>query len=354
MKRTISILMIAMMILTCGAFTSFGADAENPANVEHVAAYAGYGSVSVYWTPVSGAEKYIIYKGSSKAAVDTKVAEVKPGSYTKQFTSVKPGKVNGYDNNIPFAGYKYRDANNGKTAYYKVFAVKGGKTSVASPVSGSQRVEYITYDFVLKTNKKLTSHDGKKKTVRFKKGTKLTATGFGGGKFKFYYKVGGKSYYFYCNAISTKKAVAHYNRKSNYSRLSAQNYVNEWGYSSKTGYMIWASLYTQHIYIFKGSKGHWVCIKDFECSSGAARAASPSGAAKFLIKGPGTEAKPGKRAKRHNRKWWSPYSSWNSFHSKLPKQTLGYPASKGCIRCMQDDAYFIYKNIPVYTRVSVM
>ncbi|HBB72608.1 MAG TPA: hypothetical protein DCZ71_08415 [Ruminococcus sp.] len=353
--------------------------------VPRMAVYSGYASVSVYWAPVADAEKYVVVYSTKEAnmadfdnysayhlvvnknmSIDSTIRQNGGLSTAKNFAVKGITKVAApWDANAKV--FKLRLNNTGYKTFFKVYAVrkgKGGKYVISDTAAQSygQRVEYIKYKFTLKRSKKLTSHDGKNKTYTFKKGQTLTASGFGGGKFKFYYKIGTREYYFYCNAIDTKNCSAIYKKSGNYSRLAAENYVNEKGFRSNTGYLIWASLYCQHAYIFKGSRGHWECIRDFEIGSGAAKAASPSGEDKELIAGPGTEAKPGKKYSRsgHGRRYyWNPYSSWNSFHSVkmskagAPLQTLGYPASKGCIRCSLADAKYIY-GMPRHTRVVVM
>ncbi len=317
------------------------------ADVEKLQAASGHGSVSIYWTPVEGAVAYIIAKSTNKNAENFNAENPYKRISGSSLKSVKE----------PFAGYKYTDKNTGKLTYYRVYAVnKNGTKSLASQTVSDSRVEYISYDFVLKKNKKLKSHNatGKQKTKTFKKGTKLHAHAFGGGKYKFYQTIGGKQYIFYCKSIDTKSNKAFYDKKMNYSRLEAENFVNEYKFSSSTKYLVWASLYTQHVYVFTGSTGKWDCVRDFECGSGSAKLASPSGTNKKIIKGPGTDKKPGKKKNRHSRKYWSPFSGWNSFHAKRPDQKLGYPASKGCIRSELADAKYLYDKVPVLSRVVVL
>ena len=356
MKKIISILMIALMMLTSGVLTAFaenGTAINPPATVQ---AHHGYGSVYVYWSQVPEAQYYQVFKAADAGAAvnGAPVATV----YSNNTAQVRKAPWDKNQN-----AFFWKDANSGAQTFYAVYAVAADGTRSAAAVSnGASRVEYIKYKFTLKSTKTLKSHDGKRKRYTFRKGTELTSSGFGGGKYKFYYNIGGKNYYFYCNAIATKNCSAVYDRELMYSTTSAENYVNDKGFKSKTNYLIWTSLYTQHTYIFKGSKGHWNCIRDFEVGSGTARAASPSGEDKYLISGRGTERSPGKKYARsgHGRRYyWSPYSSWNSYHSvKLakdgsPLQTLGFPASKGCIRCTLDDAKFVF-GLPRGTRVVVL
>lgn len=347
-------------------------------SVPRVSVYSGYGSVSVYWEPVQDAEKYIVVYSNTKERADISDPRAYKLDVLNNLSTVnrtaKNFKIKGYPIRIEapwdssVSAFKITLDNVGKTTYYKVYAVKTGADgseiiSATAPMSYGMRVTYIKYKFTLKKAKKLKSHDGYNKSYKFKKGQTLEATGFGGGKYKFYYKIGSKSYYFYCNAIDTKNNSAIYKKSGNYSKTAAENYVNEKKIKSRTNWLIWTSLYCQHTYVFKKVGGKWVLDRHFEIGSGKPKAASPSGEDKELIAGPGTEKKPGPKTYRKGhgpRYYWSPYSSWNSYHSvkmskdkKKPLQTLGYPASLGCIRCSYADAKYIF-GLPRHTKVVVL
>ena len=140
---------------------------------------------------------------------------------------------------------------------------------------------------------------------------------------------------------------AEYTRAFDYSRLSAQYFINDKGYSSPSKYLVWVSTYTQHVYLMKGSKGKWKCIDDWHCATGKASSPTPTGYSyvKAITK---------KVRYRHDVNWWSPFSSWNSLHGRVgDSMSLGAPSSGGCVRNPDEKARWIYQNCPVGTTVIV-
>jgi hypothetical protein len=141
--------------------------------------------------------------------------------------------------------------------------------------------------------------------------------------------------------------------KANYSNETKEAYVNYKGLSSKTDYLIWASLYTQQTTVYKGSKGHWKILKTFDCASGSWNDRTPRGTHKLF---------------QHEKKWQ--HSGWRtscvthfykkaSFHmrpkynnGKLKDPRIGMPISAACIRCRDEDAKLIY-SLPLGTTVKV-
>ena len=129
-------------------------------------------------------------------------------------------------------------------------------------------------------------------------------------------------------------------------------YVNYKGYSSKTKYLIWVSHYTQQATIYKGSKGNWKMIRTFTVGTGRASSHSPRGIFKISRKESGWYYNYTKEL------YVSHYAGRNSFHTRplynngaVATATIGRPCSHGCVRCYNQDARFIYKNIPVGTTV---
>jgi hypothetical protein len=140
---------------------------------------------------------------------------------------------------------------------------------------------------------------------------------------------------------------------ANYSNETKEAYVNFKGLSSKTKYLIWASLYTQQATIYEGSKGNWKMIRTFDIASGSWDARTPRGTHKLF---------------KHETKWQ--HSGWRtqcvthfykkaSFHmrpkynnGKVKDPRIGKPISAACIRCYDADAKFIY-NLPLGTTVKV-
>jgi hypothetical protein len=141
--------------------------------------------------------------------------------------------------------------------------------------------------------------------------------------------------------------------KANYSDETKEAYVNYKGYSSKTDYMIWASLYTQQVTIYKGSKGHWKMIRTFDCASGSWDARTPRGLHKLF-----------KHEKAWKHKGWKTmcvthFYKKASFHmrpkynnGKVKDKRMRQPISAACIRCYDADAKFIW-NLPLGTTVRV-
>lgn len=139
-----------------------------------------------------------------------------------------------------------------------------------------------------------------------------------------------------------------------YSQMVKEAYVNYNGFTSKTKYFIWASLYTQQATIFKGSKGKWKMIRTFTIGSGSSKSITPRGTFKIFQKD-----------KVWNRSWGktmycSHFYKKNSFHTrplykngKVKDATMGKPWTHGCIRCYNEDAIYIYKKIPMGTGVRV-
>lgn len=140
---------------------------------------------------------------------------------------------------------------------------------------------------------------------------------------------------------------------ANYSDETKVAYVNYMGLSSKTKYLIWASLYTQQTTIYEGSKGNWKMIRTFDVASGSWNDRTPRGTHKLF---------------KHETKWQ--HNGWRtmyvthfykkaSFHmrpkynnGKVKDPRIGKPISAACIRCYDADAKFIY-NLPLGTTAKI-
>ena len=138
----------------------------------------------------------------------------------------------------------------------------------------------------------------------------------------------------------------------NYSKEVKLAFVNGKGYSSKTDYLIWISHYTQQVTIYKGSKKNWKIIRTFDCATGTASNHSPIGVYKITYKEPGWFYTSTKEL------YVTHFAGRNSFHTRplwnsgaVQNPTIGKPASHGCIRCYNEDAKYIYDNMPVGTTV---
>lgn len=137
-----------------------------------------------------------------------------------------------------------------------------------------------------------------------------------------------------------------------YSKEVKTAFVNYKGYSSKTKYLIWISHYTQQVTIFEGKKGNWKQIRTFLCATGTAQNHSPRGVFKITYKEKGWFYTSTKEL------YVTHYKGRNSFHTRplwndgsVQNPTIGKPASHGCVRCYNQDAKYIYDNMPVGTTV---
>ena len=220
-------------------------------------------------------------------------------------------------------------------------------TSRSTKAVRDARVSRMYFRITFKQNKTLKSHDGTNTKFTFKKGQTVKAFGFGSGQYYFTYRVNGRDRTYYVNYGRVKNKTALYTGKFNYSPREAEYFVRTTGHSSSTNRLIWANLYTQHIYLFtkvnglwrvnSGTYGHW------ECSSGKASTPSPTGLS-FTIKN---------KYKRHSStRFWNTYKGQAAIHGQV-NNTYGRPLSHGCIRNPNAKAQFIFKYYPKKTRVMV-
>ncbi len=148
--------------------------------------------------------------------------------------------------------------------------------------------------------------------------------------------------------------IVTWNSDLDYSDAVKEGFVNLKNYSSKTDYLIWINRYTQRVIIFTGSKGEWKVYKTFLCSSGANNTPTPQGVYEI---------------EAHYGTWYFDYymvytatgfygdtafhSTLYNFDGSLYDGRLGIPLSHGCIRMRDEDAKFIYDNMPFGTAVVV-
>ena len=128
-------------------------------------------------------------------------------------------------------------------------------------------------------------------------------------------------------------------------KISAEYFVNATGRTSRTRYLIWVSTYTQHLYIFQGTKGNWKLIKDWECSTGAPWSPTPTGIFGKEIEG--HESHDGRIP------YWCNFQTANSIHGHRSSYTFGSPQSNGCVRNYNENAKWIYYNCDIGTAVVV-
>ncbi len=134
-------------------------------------------------------------------------------------------------------------------------------------------------------------------------------------------------------------------------------FINEGGYSSETGYLVWVSLATQKVNIFSGSSGNWELIHTYRCATGAPDTPTPTGVTYTTYKQTGwiTEEYQVRYVTR-----FYPGSGY-AFHSILYTPdgssvlsgAVGYPKSHGCVRTEDEGVRWIYNNLPAHSTVVI-
>lgn len=333
-----------------------------PKKVTGFKLHPSYKSIILTWNNVLGAEKYYIYKSKDNKNFSRIGTVNDTTAKTFKFTDTK---TKGLDGDFSLAR-KY---------YYKVAAVNvslrkdyiSEKTSSLGNTCVRPMYEQVTF----KEGVSLTSHDGKSKTRYFSSGDTIIAQGFGGGKYKFWYK----GNYFYASYVRVKNCIPKYQKNEDgivgkaghytgkwakqdyaqdgsksykgikyYDKISAESFVNKSGKTSKTKYLIWVSTYQQHLYIFKGSKGKWKLYKDWECSTGAAKSPTPTGFDKAIQD---------KWRNHSGIDYWSPFQHANSIHGQRSSYVFGKPQSNGCVRNFDQNAKWLYYNCAIGTGLIV-
>lgn len=357
---------------------------KKPAKVKGLKAVPNANATKLSWNTVSNASYYIVYK-STKSASGYKIVKNKCTATSLKVTGLTGGK-------------KY---------YFKVAAVSqaGGKTVIgAQSVAVSSKIPVVAGQV---KNVKLTFDSSKNLALTWSRTAKATsyhvcykkATD---SKYKILVKTKKNSY-----SLAKLKANTKYNIKvqavtrigskvylsskeskvitvnprqyknENYNQLLASQvrsigyvgnkciyttkkystevktaFVNSKGYSSKTKYLIWISHYTQQVSIFQGSKDKWKMIRTFTCATGTAQNHSPRGVFKITYKEKGWFYTSTKEL------YVTHFKGRNSFHTRplwnngsVQNPTIGKPASHGCVRCYNQDAKYIYDNMPSGTTV---
>ena len=303
--------------------------------VEGVTAIGKDKKILLKWKKNSGADGYVIYQKNK----DGQYEIVK--SVRKRNKIYIQGLKNGQSYYFRVASYKKIDGQ-------KVIGVPS--ETVGAQVFNTKAIKSV-HPYYYSGTMRRTVQSGK---VTFKAGQKVVVAETSGSTATLIYKK--KEYKVPSGAVSTHDFVT--NNKKSPSKELAEQFVNYKGYDSKTGYFIWVNTYSQYVYVFKGSRHNWKCLKKYICSTGRIGTRTPLGDG--VITG------------KVYRYPWTPmqyfyYGLYKSrgggwFHSWLyyPSGqiytgigTLGKPASHGCIRMNKNDIKWIYENVPTGTRYMV-
>jgi hypothetical protein len=347
-SKKIAIITLMMVFLTSFSFVGVFAEENIPEGsvttaeakgtlaAPVVKTYSSYNSVYLEWSPVAGAKGYTAYYNDVEVpGTPTKNAE---GNYQIKVSGLTPVGVNAKTNFYTFKVRAYSDTDEEGTVSVPV------KDSPVRPIGYKVKIKTSG---TLKNHGKVSGYTGKRaKTKKVKAGQWLYADRFGaGGKYIFNYK----GSVFYCDRLrtSTRKTIIYKNKSELLSDKEAELFVNDRGLSSKkTGVLVWVNTYTQHIYMFTGTKGAWKCVLNQPCSTGKASSPTPTG-----ING---KKKIWKKIKtRHGIKWWSPFQEINSIHAKKKSWKIGKPSSNGCVRNYVENAKSVYKTAKIGSTVYV-
>ena len=140
-----------------------------------------------------------------------------------------------------------------------------------------------------------------------------------------------------------------------YTEEQKVDFVNSMGYDSKTEYLVWVSLYTQKVNVFKGYKGHWKLEKCFACASGVNETPTTTGVFKIQTL---------KERWDLGTTYVEPVLVFNggeAFTSqpydidtdKIADDTIGEPASGGGVRLLPKDIEWMSDNMFIDTMVVV-
>lgn len=140
-----------------------------------------------------------------------------------------------------------------------------------------------------------------------------------------------------------------------YSREIAEGFVNAKGYDSATRYLIWVSLKTQTVNVYEGSQGSWSLIRSMPCASG--KNATPTCKGEFAIQKKLWEWDFGTYKVKNVTVFYGGYAFhsriYNRSYTEMLDDAIGYPASDGCLRMLDEDCRYIMDEMPYGTRVVV-
>ena len=140
-----------------------------------------------------------------------------------------------------------------------------------------------------------------------------------------------------------------------YTEEQKEDFVNSMGYDSKTEYLVWVSLYTQKVNVFKGYKGHWKLEKCFDCASGVNETPTSTGVFKIqTLKDRwdlgATYVEPVLVFNGGEAFTSQPYDIDTD---RIADDTIGEPASGGGVRLLPKDIEWMSDNMFIDTMVVV-
>ena len=153
------------------------------------------------------------------------------------------------------------------------------------------------------------------------------------------------------SAVSISRA--NYTIQDILTNADREAFVNEMGYASKTGYLVWINKQRQRLVLFTGSQEDWQVDRVYPVATGKNTTPTPTIVCEYQYK----------------TRWvtedyvcdpvlslFEAYAIHNqpvSHSGYVIDTTMGNPASAGCIRMLKQDVQELYSLIPVGTRVVI-
>ncbi|WP_195963958.1 L,D-transpeptidase family protein [Clostridium cuniculi] len=133
--------------------------------------------------------------------------------------------------------------------------------------------------------------------------------------------------------------------------------INTLNIESLTPYLIYVNLSEQMTYVYKGTMNKWDTIKSFTCSTGIDDEKTPTGIFDVRERGDWFFSDKYQQGGKYWVQFYGDYLfhsvPYNEDQSEVVDNTLGTPASHGCIRLKTNDAKWIYDNIEAGTKVII-
>ena len=135
------------------------------------------------------------------------------------------------------------------------------------------------------------------------------------------------------------------------------NNINTLNLESLTPYLIYVNLSEQMTYVYKGTMNKWDTVKSFTCSTGINDEKTPTGVFDVRERGDWFFSDKYQQGGKYWVQFYGDYLfhsvPYNEDQSEVVDNTLGTPASHGCIRLKTEDAKWIYDNIEAGTKVII-
>ena len=135
------------------------------------------------------------------------------------------------------------------------------------------------------------------------------------------------------------------------------NNINTLNIESLTSYLVYVNLSEQMTYVYKGTMNKWDNIKSFTCSTGVDDEKTPPGIFDVRERGEWFFSDKYEQGGKYWVQFYGDYLfhsvPYNKDQSEVVDNTLGTPASHGCIRLKTEDAKWIYDNIEFGTKVII-